>query len=409
MSSYTPVSSIGWLDLDAAASERVGVLLRALDEPETLDALGLGSVRDAFSNRLSPGTSTVQTRLRYFVFLPWILQRLENQRITSAEFAGRLRNDEARLIDCLRHLGPNNGVIGYTAGRNLKRMPSEVYWGGLASWGLRQLDLSLAEYAQQAAALGRLRPDRDDDGNATCRSVPMWARLPTAPTDFLQADISFRLSHDEAEVLVDQIRQHHPGTLLAQMCGQPAATFEVEFPWELPTDTMPAPLAETLWHARCFSELTTGPQHIYNVLLARHAHTEFGWDTSDLEERQLSILDEWAELVGDRYDELRAWVDELSEFWALLAGDGIHPKTQEFVTKMVTRALADPAGMVDDPIVKGQLRDREILLKSRRARLAHRSALENWNQTPFGGQLDYRWRVTRSYLVDLADGLQVRH
>jgi len=394
------------LDLDAAASERVGVLLRALEEPNTLDALGLGSVRDAFSAMLSPGTSTIQTRLRYFVFLPWIFQRLEDQRVPAAEFAGRLRNDEARLIDCLRHLGPNNGVIGYTAGRDLKRMPSEAYWGGLGSWGVRQLDLSLAEYAQRAAALGRLRPDRDDDGNATVRSVSMWARLPTAPTDFLRGDISFELRRSEAEFLVDQIRQHHPGTLLAEMCGQPAATFEVEFPWELPTDTMPATLVECLWHARCFSELTVGPQHIYNVLLARRAHAEFGWDTSDVEERQRSILDGWAALVGDRYGELRAWVDELAEFWALLAGDGIHPKTQEFVTKVVTRAVTDPAGMVDDPVVEGQLRDREILLKSKRARLAHRSALENWNQAPFGGQLDYRWGITQSYLVDLADGLE---
>ena len=25
-------------------------------------------------------------------------------------------------------------MIGYTAGRDLKRMPSEVYWGGLGAW-----------------------------------------------------------------------------------------------------------------------------------------------------------------------------------------------------------------------------------------------------------------------------------
>lgn len=61
MSAYAPASSLGWLDLDAAASERVGTLLRSLEEPGTLDALGLGSVRDAFSSMLSPGTSTIQT------------------------------------------------------------------------------------------------------------------------------------------------------------------------------------------------------------------------------------------------------------------------------------------------------------------------------------------------------------
>jgi hypothetical protein len=39
-SDYSPASSIGWLDLDAAASERVGAMLRALEEPSTLDAFG---------------------------------------------------------------------------------------------------------------------------------------------------------------------------------------------------------------------------------------------------------------------------------------------------------------------------------------------------------------------------------
>ena len=164
MTSYAPTSSLGWLDLDAAASERVGTLLRSLDEPGTLDELGLGTVRDAFSTMLSPGTSTIQTRLRYFIFLPWIFTRLEAQRVPPADFARRLREDEARLIDCLRHLGSNKGVIGYNAGRDLKRMPSEAYWGGLGTWELRQLDLSITEYGQRAAALGRARPQlgRDD-------------------------------------------------------------------------------------------------------------------------------------------------------------------------------------------------------------------------------------------------------
>ena len=50
MGAYAPESSLGWLDLDAAASERVGTLLRSLEEPTTLDVLGLGTVRDAFSD-----------------------------------------------------------------------------------------------------------------------------------------------------------------------------------------------------------------------------------------------------------------------------------------------------------------------------------------------------------------------
>ena len=407
MSSYEPASSLGWLDLDAAASERVGTLLRALEEPGTLDPLGLGSVRDTFSAMLSPGTSTIQTRLRYFVFLPWIFATLESQRVAPGDFARRLRDSEARLIDCLRPLGANQGVIGFAAGRNLKRLPSETYWGGLGSWGLRRLDFSLAEYAKRAAAFGRHRPDRDDDGNVTTPSVAMWASMPAPPDDFLDAEITFDLRRSEAQLLADHIRQRHPRSLLAAMCDAPELAADASFPWDLlATVRLPEHLREILRHAQCFSELTVGPQHVYNVLLARKARAEFGWDTDELESREVDRLTAWVELIAQRHDELRAWVDEISEFWALLAPyDTVSRRTQEFVETIVARALVNPAGLADDASAHTTIRNREILLKTKRARLGHRSALESWNQAPFGGQLNYRWTITKGYLDDIARGM----
>ena len=406
MTEYAPFSSVGWLDLDSAASERVGTLLRSLEEPGTLDVLGLGSVRDAFSAMLSPGTSTIQTRIRYFLFLPWICARLEAERVRPADFASRLREDEARLIDCLRHLGPNQGVAGYTAGRDLKRMPSESYWAGLASWGLRRLDLSIAEYGQRVAVLGRNRPDRDDDGDTTVSTASMWAAIPSSPEDFLHADITFDLRRDEALVLVDHIRQKHRGTLLAFLCGRPEISVDFALPWDLPSDGLPGQLAEILHHARCFSELTVGPQHVYNILLARKAKAELGWDTDELEANEIGHIDDWVELVADRYEELSAWVEDLPEFWDFLVEHNVSAPTRDFLTAMATRAITNPAGFAEDPAVHARIRDREIRLKSKRARLAHRSALENWNQGPFGGQLNYRWPITRSYLTDIAAGLR---
>ena len=402
---YAPESSLGWLDLDSAASERVFELLRALDEPGTLDVLGLGTVRDAFSAMLNPGTSTIQTRLRYFIFIPWIFSRLETRCVPAEEFSRRLRDDEARLIDCLRHLGRNKGVIGYSAGRNLKRMPSDAYWGGLGTWGLRRLDLSIAEYGQRAAALGKARPERDDDRNAITRGVSMWAELPPAPDDFLHADITFDLGPVEAQVLVDHIRRNHNGTLLAVLCAKPEAAKGVEFPWELPTHAMPGQLAEILGHARNFSELTTGLQYIYNLLLARQARAELDWETDELETRERVRLSQWSEQMTARHDEVRSWVAELPAFWALLNEYGVGLCTQEFVNSMAERFVADPEGLAEDSEVHRRIRDRELRLKSKRARLTHRAALENWNMEGVGGQFDFRWGVTRSYLNDIATAL----
>jgi hypothetical protein len=407
MSAYSPASSVGWLDLDAAASERVATLLRSLEEPDTVDPLGFGSVRDAFSALLSPGTSTVQTRLRYFVFLPWIFRALETQRVPPGEFPRRLRDSEARLIECLRHLGAGQGVMGYSAGRDLKRMPSEIYWGGLGSWGIRRLDLSPADYAKQAAALGRLKPDRDDDGNVTTASVGMWAPMPGPPDDFLRSEIGFGLEREEAQVLVDHIRRRHSESLLAALCGAPELAASATLPWDLPsTASLSSGLRDVLRHSRCFSELTVGPQHVYNVLLARKARAEFDWDTADVEAAEIDRLATWAQLVEDRHDELRAWVDELPEFWRVLATlDAVPDRTREFVSVIVMLAVADPAGFAESATVHATITRREIQLKAKRARLGHRAALENWNQAPFGGQLDYRWAITRSYLGDIASAL----
>ena len=406
MSAYAPASSLGWLDLDRTASERVGTLLRSLEEPGTLDELGLGTVRDAFSTMLSPGTSTIQTKLRYFIFLPWIFGRLQAQRVSPAEFSHRLREDEARLIDCLRHLGEGQGVIGYYAGRNLKRMPSEVYWGGLGSWGLRRLDLSISEYGRRAATLGRLRPERNDDGNATSRVVSMWAPLPEPPGDFLEGEITFELHPEEARVLADCIRFHHPGSLLAVLCGMPAAAKSADFPWEIPTEGLPDRLVRLLRHARCFSELTIGPQLVYNVLLARKAREEFGWETHEIEQQQLIELDSWGRLLDERYEELHSWVKDLPEFWHALTDHGISGRTQDFVSSVVKRAVDNPVDFANDPEVHKHIRYRELQLKTKRARLAHRSALESWSQEPAGGQLNYRWPTTKSYLADLAKALR---
>jgi hypothetical protein len=149
-----------------------------------------------------------------------------------------------------------------------------------------------------------------------------------------------------------------------------------------------------------------GPQHVYNVLLARKARVEFGWDTTDLEAAETAHLAAWVELLGSRHDELRAWVDDLPEFWRFVASiDTVSDPTQRFVETMVTRAMANPAGFGEDATVHATIKDREIRLKTKRARLGNRSALENWNQAPFGGQLNYRWPITQSYLTDIAAGL----
>ena len=63
-------STLSWLDSNERERRAVLELVSALSEPGTLDELGIGSVRDTIADALFPGISTIQTRARYFLFIP---------------------------------------------------------------------------------------------------------------------------------------------------------------------------------------------------------------------------------------------------------------------------------------------------------------------------------------------------
>lgn len=70
-------STLAWIDHDAEARDRMERVLALFEERDIRDELGLGAIRDTFSDTLFPGTSTIQTRLRYFLVIPWVYERME--------------------------------------------------------------------------------------------------------------------------------------------------------------------------------------------------------------------------------------------------------------------------------------------------------------------------------------------
>lgn len=78
----------------------------------------MATVRDALSDQLAPGISTIQTGARYFLFIPWIHQEIEarvRQRsagVTKEWVARRARNAEVGLISHLLASEDSAGTIG---------------------------------------------------------------------------------------------------------------------------------------------------------------------------------------------------------------------------------------------------------------------------------------------------------
>lgn len=67
------MAQIGWIDFSPTHRDRVGAVLDLLCPESMVDKLRLGTLRDAMSNQLFPGISTIQSRAKYFFIIPYIL------------------------------------------------------------------------------------------------------------------------------------------------------------------------------------------------------------------------------------------------------------------------------------------------------------------------------------------------
>src|ERR1700733_8282677 len=124
-------SYFAWLAFSEKERRKVLDVVELLGDRDTRDELGIGSIRDAFADLFFPGISTIQTRARYFLFIPWIYLDLERKRKSSKEITDSAHTAEVKLIKVLAETeGEKEGVIGFRARAALKRLPSNIYWQG---------------------------------------------------------------------------------------------------------------------------------------------------------------------------------------------------------------------------------------------------------------------------------------
>ena len=96
------MSYLAWIDFDPEERRRAQTLIDLFKQPEARDELGLGTVRDGLADLLFPGTSTIQTRLRYMLFIPWIYLEAQGRKATQAERTIIARDMEFDLSEALR-------------------------------------------------------------------------------------------------------------------------------------------------------------------------------------------------------------------------------------------------------------------------------------------------------------------
>jgi hypothetical protein len=386
----------GWIF--GSFSERDDALALLDDDgpAEPRDELGIGPLRDVFANAFFPGITTPQTRAKYFLFVPAMYKRIEEDTTLRRRPATAIDELEQSLLEGLMRGGDLDGVIG----SKFKRVPtipaSSIYWTGMHAWGIRLFSDSRTHYHGWLQTPSRLLHLDQIDEDAD-HAPPRWLGLPGEPQLLESPDI--QLSRAEATFLEARVQA------LPTRSGRPLLRELLDAPLEpgLFWDSQlirrnRADLSQQARDAERLSVAHNGAMRLYNTLCARQAG-----DVVAVED-WLAECEAWS--VGHPPDEWREW--NLTTFWErverLPGGREAREATEPFLAPWI--ALMSGGETLHGAHTSRLVRERERVTKPGRERLSWPFALEGWNREGLGVQpLDYRWRSAARIIRDIQEGL----
>ena len=381
-------------------------LLNLFNEQGTVDEMGLGLIRDAFSGELFPGITSLQTHLRYVLFIPWTYKRLDKQRTAGADLHENLRHAEVDLIKPLAKT-EKTGVIGINAGASIQRRPSSIYWNCLRTWGIFQFSRSQSWYHSQISRKKdrlSVRSSTHDDSTA---DRPFWhPKLPDTAPDFPWS-VTFELRNEEAVFVQEQITTHCSSSLLAFLSIHPRKQLDASF-WDLPViKTASTSVRETVELARRFSLFAESMPLVYNLMLAERQSklAELSDDATFRVENYQQLLQEW--ITRESAEDKLFKPSDLWDFLSRVRANLKHP-TRQFINAWAESLETHGVSNISThPTFRDLVEKREVKLKGKaRARLANTDRLRDWPGGSGLGRLDFNWFRAKEFLLELYQGLR---
>lgn len=381
-------------------------------EQGVIDELGLGTIRDSLSDILFPGTSTIQTRAKYFLLIPWILRDIES-RGRLDRFQTELEELEIHFIKVLRSKPNGGGIIGATLqNANPKRKPSSIYWNGLRTYDILNFKGSINDYINYLRYHSKQQqkqkkqivekegnvPGDDTDANHMYQQH-LWCQLPKPPADW-NTSMTIDLSEHEAQFLKERIILSNSDSLWSfalKYIPDEAKSFSgiADF---LSVEEFPAKLKELVRLSVDFNTIMQGALIRYNLLI------QLSRENGRAEELQPVWKNYWNEIKSfdwNCWDTNRLW--QYCPFTKYL--------TKNFVESWIEIVKSET---FNETKAEELLKSRELKLKGvRRARLYDKAVAQKQKTftgisiTKEGGvsYLNYRWNTVKTFLNDIQNGL----
>ncbi|WP_281283424.1 DUF6361 family protein [Modestobacter excelsi] len=393
-------STLRWLDFSAEEQRRTREMLRLFEEKESRDELGIGQVRDAFSDLLFPGTSVLLTRARYFLIIPWCGQYADS---TAHYRRGRQTLDmvERKALVALKAAAPGEpGIIGAYAGTAVKNLPSVLYKQALERYGIARPAVESGVLAEEGV------------GEHVTRDAPgQWvSSLPAAPSGFPDAiDGGVRLSREEARWLQDQITAATPDSYLTHVLLSDWLVEGVEWPWSHPAvETAPAEMAAVVDDAELFSLAMHGAALLYNLLISEWYESKELSNVADPVEAYREALADWADQVL-AHPKRNSW--DTGAMWRRVMRQNPRVEGNVRARRFISDWLdvfvrGEVDSLADDHALRQLIKQRERAIKGAQSRLANEKLLRSWAGASGSRRLAYRWGNVAGLIADIHDGLE---
>ena len=392
---------LGWIDFSKEDRQKALDVINLLSEQGAVDELGIGIVRDAFANYFFPGTSTIQTRAKYFLIVPYILRDAVDGRY-GKDVNRILRAIDTEEKECGIKLLESNpkaeGVIGTRVLPKgwVARKPSDIYWNGIRTYGIFcNYGLSIPEYVSLAVKLNTQKSyaklgnrndeaeenEKDDSDAGDIMNVSFW-NLPIYHDNW-RDNLTIELTNEEAFYLDKQIQKGAKGTLLEYVLKNRIDMNKYEdfvsMAAEL-SEKVEEKLAHMMKLACEFNNLVYMARVRFNVMLSE-------------EENEVAVS-EWDRLKPQV--KRRANVDLSAVFHEL---ELHNPGTYLFLSKLQEAFKALDIDAADELIKK-----RERQLKGINRAKLNRTKEFDHSKWVGGGELDYRFSNARRIINEIYSG-----
>ena len=404
---------LGWVDFSKADREKVLDVMNLLQEQGAVDEIGIGLIRDAFANYFFPGTSTVQTRAKYFFIVPYILQeavsgKYGNQVNTILQ---KIDTEEKNCGLLLYQKSVDEGIspigVGIIGARVLPqnwvaRKPSNIYWNGIRTYHIfEQENMTIPDMVRLSVLmrsqakpdkLGNRRDDAEegekDDSDAGRNDSIHFFDLPEMVDADWRSHLDIALTENEASFLRTKIERSVSDTLLAYILRHNIDLSKYDRFEQLYADlkdNVPVEMADIMKLACDFNRLVYAARVRYNMILSKGQNKD--------------ATSEWEQIANNMtyYTSV-----DLESVLAFLGRPDF--RLRRFLLNLQAALRSNDLEKADEVIVS-----REIELKTRaRAKLCH---VEDYNPDNWvgGRYLDYRFGDAKQIVADIYEGEGVAH